>query len=34
MFIGGTDFAIAVHVDRFNTEMEKVTMLMGESTTA
>ncbi|XP_052040643.1 uncharacterized protein LOC127686472 [Apodemus sylvaticus] len=31
MFIGGTDFAIAVHVDRFNTEMEKVTMLMGRN---
>ncbi|XP_028612713.1 uncharacterized protein LOC114612040 [Grammomys surdaster] len=30
-FIGGTDFAIATHVGRFNTEMEKVTMLMGRN---
>lgn len=28
-FIGGTDFAIAAHVGKFNREMEKVTMLMG-----
>ncbi|XP_031225314.1 uncharacterized protein LOC116089866 [Mastomys coucha] len=30
-FIGGTDFAIAAHVGRFNVEMEKVTMLMGRN---
>ncbi|XP_021012764.1 uncharacterized protein LOC110290547 [Mus caroli] len=28
-FIGGTDFAIAAHIGKFNREMEKVTMLMG-----
>ncbi|XP_034349570.1 uncharacterized protein LOC117702584 [Arvicanthis niloticus] len=31
IFIGGTDFAIAAHVGRFNAEVEKMTMLMGRS---